>query len=115
MWKKRSSSQENVLTMRPLLKDAYRLVEGELLVPRTGWLERFSIRFMKQPDTIRVRLDDLGCFVVSRCDGKTTVSEIADELEGFFGEKAQPVLPRLVQYMRILEANGWIDMTADRK
>ncbi|OYD07206.1 PqqD family protein [Paludifilum halophilum] len=119
MLKKRKNSKENLLTMKPVLKEKYRLQPRsprdessgyELIVPRTGWLERFSIRFLRQPALIRVRLDDLGSFVLSHCNGGFTVEEIADRLQERFGEEAEPVLPRLVKYLQIVEANEWIRM-----
>ncbi|MFC4076031.1 PqqD family protein [Salinithrix halophila] len=104
-----------MLTMKPVLKEEYRLETGSgegliLVIPRTSWLERLSIRWLNQPDAIRVQLDDLGSFVLTYCNGKATVREIADGLEKVFGEKAKPVLPRLVQYLRIAETNSWIAM-----
>lgn len=106
-----------MLVMKPILKEHYRLEPSPdedtqliLVVPRTGWLERLSIRWLGQPEAIRVRLDELGSFVLSRCDGTRTVQELADALEQAFGQKAEPVLPRLVQFLKILDANGWIQM-----
>lgn len=109
--------RKNMLVMKPLLKERYRLEpsSGEenrltLVVPRTGWLERLSVRWLGQPKAIRVKLDELGSFVLSHCDGTRTVQELADALEQAFGQKAEPVLPRLVQFLKILDANGWITM-----
>ncbi len=109
--------RNNMLVMKPILKEHYRLEPSPdedtqliLVVPRTGWLERLSIRWLGQPEAIRVQLDELGSFVLSRCDGTRTVQELADALEQAFGQKAEPVLPRLVQFLKILDANGWIQM-----
>lgn len=109
--------RKNMLFMRPVLKERYRLEPspGEekrltLVVPRTGWLERLSVRWLGQPEAIRVQLDELGSFVLSRCDGTRTVQELAEALDQAFGRKAEPVLPRLVQFLRMVEANGWITM-----
>lgn len=46
--------------------------------------------------------------VLSQCDGERTVEEIAHGLTETFGEEAEPVLPRLVKYLQIAEANGWV-------
>ncbi|WP_245726379.1 PqqD family protein [Marininema mesophilum] len=107
-----------MLTMAPILKEQFQLEKkgeaGEdvstLIIPRTGWLERLSIRWLKQPTAIRVQLDVIGSFVLSRCTGKMTVEDLANALEEQFGEKAEPVLPRLVKYLEIIESNGWIRM-----
>jgi hypothetical protein len=108
--------KENLLNFIPFLKPAYRLepIPNEkgllqVVIPRTSLIERFSVLFLKQPALIRVRLDELGSFVLSLCDGQTTVSEIEEKVEKQFGEKAEPVLPRLVKFFEILEANDLID------
>ncbi|SFJ24122.1 PqqD family protein [Thermoflavimicrobium dichotomicum] len=112
---RRKKTQENLMEKRPLLKSMYQLEpigeETELLqvvIPRTSWIERFSIRYLKQPTHIRVRLDRLGSFVIAHCDGKHRVKDIEEKISSQFGEEAEPVLPRLVQFLRIIEANGWI-------
>jgi len=105
--------QKNLLTMTPILKDRYELDHASdgttrLVVPRDGWLERLSVRFFNQPESIKVRLDKLGQYVLSRCDGSMTVQEIAERLEQDFGESAKPILPRLVKFLQMIEANEWI-------
>lgn len=107
------NKQKNLLIMTPVLKDRYKLVHASngttlLKVPRDGWLERLSIRFFNQPESIKVRLDELGQYVLNRCDGSMTVQEIADGLEQDFGESAKPILPRLVKFLQMVEANEWI-------
>jgi hypothetical protein len=109
--------KQNLLTMTPVLKETYTLEPAsadsekmQVVIPRDSWLERLSIRFLKQPDRIKVKLDELGSFVLSHCNGDYTVEEIADRVEAHFGEEAEPVLPRLVKFLQIVEANGWIHM-----
>lgn len=109
--------RKNMLFMKPILREGCHLKppSGEkksltLVVPRTGWLERLSVRWLGQPEAIRVQLDELGSFVLSRCDGTRTVQDLANALAREFGSRAEPVLPRLVQFLNILDANGWINM-----
>ncbi|SFS43445.1 PqqD family protein [Marininema halotolerans] len=108
----------NLLTMLPILKEPFTLARTEdieadlatLIIPRRGWLERLSIRLFNQPATIRVHMDALGSFVLRRCTGKMTVEELALALEQHFGDQAEPILPRLVTFLQIVEGNGWIRM-----
>ncbi|WP_380162794.1 PqqD family protein [Kroppenstedtia sanguinis] len=120
----KKKKRSNLLKMKPLLKDRYTLeplksdseagvFRCRLLIPRDSWLERLSVRWLKQPQTIKVKLDPLGSFVLSRCDGDQTVEEIAQGLTDTFGEEAEPVLPRLVKYLQIAEANGWVWMKTE--
>ncbi|HET7578849.1 MAG TPA: PqqD family protein [Bacillales bacterium] len=117
----KQKEQKNLLTMTPVLKKRYQLEQTRselsglrLIIPRNNWLERLSVRFLNQPEAIKVRLDELGSFVLTRCDGKWNVNEIATGLEGEFGENAKPILPRLVKYLQMVEMNGWIFWESER-
>lgn len=102
----------NLLEMAPVLKEKIQLVREKekylALVPRSSWLERLSVRFLKQPLEIRVELDSLGNTVLQHCNGTYTVQQIADLLCERFGKDAEPALPRLVKFLQIVELNGWI-------
>lgn len=107
--------KENLLELIPCLKPHLSLKPADeekelvyVVIPRTSWIERFSIRFLKQPSEIKVKLDDIGSFVIRLCDGKHTVDEIKQKLDIKFGEKAEPVLPRLAMFLQMIEENGWI-------
>ncbi|MBA4493725.1 PqqD family protein [Paenactinomyces guangxiensis] len=81
----------------------------QLVIPRTSLLEKFSVRFLKQPPYLRIRLDRLGSFVLARCNGKHQVEQIQQQVAERFGEEAEPVLPRLLKFLEMVEANGWIN------
>lgn len=107
--------RQNLLEMCPVLREGLRLEETNgdatlvtLFVPRTSWLERLSIRFLKQPSERHIHLDALGSFVMRQCDGQKPVNEISQLIEAKFGEQAQPTLPRLVKFLQTIEAMGWI-------
>ncbi|MGC4377773.1 PqqD family protein [Fictibacillus sp. Mic-4] len=106
--------KRNLLLMVPRIKEKYRLERLDngtvfLVIPRTNPIERFSVRFLKQPQERKVKLDQLGSFVISHINGKRPVNELAALVEERFGKSAAPVLPRLVKFMQIIEANGWIE------
>jgi|GEM_PF-1009689 len=109
----------NLLEMKPLLKPGLRFEPGDegarVHVPRTSWLERQAVRFLNQPEVIRVRLDRLGAAVIQRCDGEHTLSDIAHLIHAEFGEQAEPLIPRLAAFIRMVEANGWLvwELAAD--
>ncbi|EOS56906.1 hypothetical protein C812_01835 [Paenibacillus barengoltzii G22] len=110
----------NLLEMIPCLLPHLKVAIGkdgraELLLPRRSWLERQSIRFLKQPPVIHVHLDELGSEVITRCDGTHTVDEIAEVIKLRFGEAAEPLLPRLSKFIEILEANGWLRWADERQ
>ncbi|MGG6311224.1 PqqD family protein [Paenibacillus macerans] len=113
--KQRASKQpeQNLLDMVPLLRPHLGVASGddgkaELLLPRRSWLERQSVRFLKQPAVIHVHLDALGSEVVTRCDGTHSVGDIAEAIRTKFGEEAEPLMPRLSKFIEIMEANDWL-------
>ena len=63
---------------------------------------------LKKPKVTYVHLDETGSFLWPLLDGQTTVFELGKRLEEQFGEKANPLYPRLVQYLKILESYGFI-------
>lgn len=104
---------QNLLDMIPLLKDGLTIKQENesvtVFVPRQSWLERQAVRFLKQPAIIQVRLDDLGAAVATKCDGNHSISDIASSLHVEFGEAAEPLIPRLVKFVELMEANQWIE------
>lgn len=113
MFKKKRSV--NLLELIPVLNSHLKLEQDEdqetviVVIPRTGWIERLSIRFLKQPPVNKIKLDHIGSFVIRLCDGKYTVDEIRQKVELEFGEKAEPSLPRLAKFLEIIEMNGWMN------
>ncbi|SDZ37009.1 PqqD family protein [Thermoactinomyces sp. DSM 45892] len=111
----KKTSTLNLLEMKPCLRSHFQIEKNEenqnlckVLLPRLSWIERFSIRFLKQPLVIKVQLDSLGSFVIQRCEGVRTVQQISDDLLNHFGEEAEPILPRLAKFLEMVEVNGWI-------
>ena len=71
-----------------------------------AWLAQ---RFFRRPRVSRIRLDAMGSFVFQHIDGKRTVGALAKLVRAEFGEDAEPLYGRLVQYLKILRNNGLID------
>ncbi|MWV43452.1 PqqD family peptide modification chaperone [Paenibacillus sp. HJL G12] len=118
-----AAESPNLLDMVPVLTNRIASVQTNeekvtLLLPRRSWLERQSVKWLKQPSTIQIHLDDLGSAVVIRCCGEQSVGEIADGIRERFGESAEPLLPRLSKFMEVLEANGlltWLPSTENEE
>lgn len=65
-------------------------------------------KFFHRPRISHIQLDELGSFVWQQIDGQKTVGQIAENVKETFGEKAEPLYGRLVQYLKILYNNGLI-------
>lgn len=59
---------------------------------------------------LKVHLDEVGSFVWQRCDGRTTVAEIAEAMEAEFGARVSPAIDRLAVFLRQLERGKLIRM-----
>lgn len=102
----------NLLSLRPFLNEHFVLKNSGdtemLIIPRTGWIEKIGVKWLHQPPEHRYHLDDLSSFVLKRCNGDHTVSQIEAELRETFGENAEPTLNRLVKFLQILDNNSVI-------
>ena len=65
-------------------------------------------KFFHRPKVSHIKLDKLGSFIWNLIDGKSTVYYIAEKVKSEFGNEAEPLYDRLVQYMRILKNNNFI-------
>ena len=80
-----------------------------LLMPRYPTIAgRLVGKLFRRSKHIRVKLDDLGTAVWQLIDGKRSVRHIGEEIEKTFGEEAQPLYPRLGEFLGILAANRFI-------
>lgn len=86
--------------------------DGHVTVVREnrGFFNMMAQRFFGKPEKTYIHLDELGSFVLLCMDGTRTVYEISCIVRERFGEKAEPLFDRLVQYVRSLEAGGIIEL-----
>lgn len=85
--------------------------EGDLSViafPRfkKKWMQRFLLPKGMSPD-IRVRLEEHGSAVWNLIDGKRTVQEIVEELNGYF-EGQEGYATRITTFIAQLNKDGFI-------
>jgi hypothetical protein len=87
-----------------------------LLVPRLsdGIVGR-RLNKIFNPKPYKAHLDSIGTFVWQRCDGDRTVSEIARAMRSEFGEKAEPVEDRLVQFLRTLARGKFVILSPEQR
>ena len=111
---RKQKSKRNLLTMVPLLESRVTLEcessldIGFLIIQRNNFVERLTIRFLKQLAFRKIKLDKFGTFAVQQMEDRKTVQEISEAMIEHFGEEAEPALPRLVKFLEILEVHEWI-------
>ena len=82
-----------------------------LLIPRYPTaVGKMVGRLLKRSSHIKVKLDGLGSAVWKLIDGVRTVEEIGGQIRGIFGSDAEPLYPRLVEFLEILCRNKFITL-----
>lgn len=82
--------------------------EVTILVENTGIFNRIAQTLLKKPKVSKIHLDEMGNFIWPLIDGKNTIYDISVHVKEQFGDKAEPLYNRLVQYMRNLESYGFV-------
>jgi len=107
----------NMLDLKPLRMQRWEPREGELvtvLVPKFSnrWLVRWILPLLAKPD-FRVRLDALGSYIWSQCDGSLTVQEIAERVSGKFGKETDPDCQRIALFFHRLTSQNLIQLNTE--
>lgn len=111
---KKKKDSSNYLDFIPQIASSLRwhLDEEEkvvLEIENTGWMNRIAQKLFHRPKVTQVHLDEMGTFVWPLIDGARTVNDIAILVKEHFGEKAEPLYPRIVKYFQIVESYHFID------
>jgi len=80
-----------------------------LEIENKGVFNRIFQVLLKKPKISYIHLDDMGSFVWPLIDGEKDITEIGKFVEEHFGEKANPLYERLIQYFQILENYKFIN------
>ena len=79
-----------------------------VILRNTRFWDRAAQLLYFAPCETRFSLDEFGGFVWQCIDGKLSVEEIARRMEAHFGEKTNPLYPRLIEYLELLRKNRFI-------
>lgn len=77
-------------------------------VVNKGFYNWLAQRLFHRPRVSHILMDEYGSFVWQQVDGKKTVYEISGLVKKKFGNAAEPLLERLVQFFRILYRNRFV-------
>ena len=106
--------KENYLEKIPVRNEKYRFTESDdglvtIEIDNKGFFNRLLQIIAKKPKVSYVHLDENGSFVWKQIDGKRDIIKIGELVEEHFGEAANPVYERLVQFFAMLERAGFIE------
>lgn len=77
-------------------------------VVNKGFYNRIAQKLFNKPRVSHIALDEYGSFVWYQMDGTRDVFEIAKLVKEKYGDRAEPVVGRLVRYIQILYHNKFI-------
>lgn len=82
--------------------------EITLEVENRGVANKIAQLILKKPKVSFIHLDEMGNFIWPLIDGEINVYKLGKLVKEHFGDKAEPLYDRLVQYLQILETNNFI-------
>jgi len=111
--KKKRKISSNYLDFIPVLCETLKFTIDDkglvtIFMENKGVFHFLAQKLFKKPPVSQIHLDEMGSFIWTLIDGKRTVYEIAQQVQEHFGEKAEPLYQRLVQYIRTLENCNFI-------
>lgn len=80
-----------------------------LEIENTGVINTIAQKVFKKPRISYIHLDETGSFVWPLIDGEKDIIALGEFVKEEFGEKAEPLYPRLAQYFQILDSYGFIE------
>ena len=109
----KNNKQQNLLEFIPIRKiENFSSDEKDVItleIENKGVFNRIAQKLFKKPKISYIHLDEMGSFVWPLIDGQKNITEIGTFVKEHFGEKAEPLYPRLAQYFKILESYGFIE------
>ncbi|MBQ2754894.1 MAG: PqqD family protein [Clostridia bacterium] len=79
-----------------------------LEIENKGVFNRIAQKLLKKPKISYIHLDEMGSFLWPQIDGDKNIIELGKLVETKFGDKAQPLYPRLAKYFQILDSYRFI-------
>lgn len=104
---KKQTKAPNLLDLVPEKSEKFRAEidkEGKvtIFVENKGLFNFIAQKLFNKPRFTQIHLEEFGSFIWQQIDGIKTVKEIADILHEQFGEKSDPLYPRICVYMKML-------------
>ncbi len=111
---KKEKRKLNLLDCTPLREPDWNWTENEnglitLHKVHTSFTDRLIHVVTKKPlRQTHIDLEEFGTFLWKNMDGRKTLRELAEMLREEFGEKVEPLYPRLNQYVVTMKKNNLI-------
>ena len=86
-----------------------------LHIHNTGFMNRLCQKLFKKPEYSHVHLDENGSFIWPMIDGEKKIMDYGEPVKEKFGEKAEPLYPRLAKFFQILKSYEFISYADETK
>ena len=111
MWKK--TNNENYLERKPIRTSSIRWTKNDedivtLEIENKGIFNKLAQLILKKPPITYIHLDEMGSFIWIILDGEKSIIDLGEVVKKRFGEKAEPLYPRLAKHIQILESYNFI-------
>lgn len=115
MKKLNKKQSPNLLDMIPHQSTKYRSETDDkgmvtIFVENKGPFNFVAQKLFHKPRFTQIHLEEFGSFIWKHVDGIHTIKEIADSLHEQFGEKADPLYPRITMYVKSLLDYEFIEL-----
>lgn len=116
MSRRKTINSNNYLDYIPIPSKEYPSLMDEkgrvtILQENKGAFHWLAQKIFHKPRVTQVHLDFMGNFIWQFIDGQHSVGDIATAVRERFGEQAEPLYPRLVQYIHSLESYGVVEVS----
>ena len=88
------------------LEDSFGIITLE--ITRNGLFDKIAQKTFKVPPRSYIKLDKHGSFVWKCIDDNKSIYELSKDVKGPFGNDAEPLIERLVEFITILESNKFV-------
>ncbi|MBR6572570.1 MAG: PqqD family protein [Clostridia bacterium] len=111
---KKQKTTTNYMVLKPSRNPQLKWSEENgavtLELENKGIMNRIFQFLLRKPKISYIHLEEIGSFVWPLLDGEKTIEELGVLVKENFGEKAEPIYERLIQYFKILESHKFIVM-----
>lgn len=106
---------ENFLDLIPVRNPNLEYYENKrglivLTVPNVGVFDKLVQKLYAKPKVTKIHMDDYSSYVWKGINGKRDVHELGKYLKRKYGDEAEPLYERLVQFIQILKDNKYVGL-----
>lgn len=107
-------SKENYLDFVPVISDKHKWEADEegnvtIFVENKGIFNWLAQKLLKKPKVSQLHLEKFGSYIFPLIDGKASIYEIGQKVKANFGDEAEPLYPRLTEYIKMLHDYGFVN------